>query len=62
MKPEINRLLSEALELQTKGLKDLESDRIESIRVEMTALESLKRIYTHLKRVTREFVPQEIRG
>ncbi len=62
MKSEINRLLNEALELQTKGLKDLGIDQVESIRIEMTALESMKRIYTLLKRITREFVPQEIRG
>lgn len=61
MKPEINRLLNEALELQSRDLKYVDSDQIERIRIEMTALESMKRIYTFLKRITREFVPQEIR-
>ena len=61
MKPEINRLLKEALEYQTKELKFLESDQVDIIRLEMSALESMKRIYTLLKRITKEFVPIEIR-
>ena len=62
MKSEINRLLNQALELQTQSLTGLSSEKIEVLRFEMTALESMKRIYTFLKRITREFVPQEIRG
>ena len=61
MKVEINRLLKQALELQTQSLAGVSSERIEVIRLEMTALECMKRIYTFLKRISREFVPQEIR-
>ena len=61
MKSEINRLLKQALKLQTQSLAGVSSEQIEGIRLEMTALECMKRVYTFMKRISREFVPQEIR-
>ena len=51
----------QALKLQTQSLAGVSSEQIEGIRLEMTALECMKRVYTFMKRISREFVPQEIR-
>ena len=53
--------------LTTAGDRDeasviLSGTDIEMIRMEMTALENLKRIHTHLKRIAREIVPEEVRS
>lgn len=62
MKADIDHLLHQALELQSATLAELGPGEIEQIRMEMTALENLKRIHTYLKRIVREIVPQELRG
>jgi uncharacterized spore protein YtfJ len=47
----------------SKGaLTEVGPEQVEVIRLEMTVLENLKRIHTHLKRIAQEIVPQEIRG
>ena len=61
IKADIDHLIDQALELQSKALATLGPDQIEAIRMEMTALENLKRIHTYLKRIAREIVPQEVR-
>lgn len=62
MKPDIDALLAKALDIQTQSLAEVCAEDIEGIRMEMTALENVKRIYTHLKRIAREIVPLEVRG
>ena len=59
---DIDHLITQALELQPGALTEVGPEQIEVIRLEMTALDNLKRIHTYLKRIAREFVPQEIRG
>lgn len=61
MKSDINHLLQRALDLQTSALTDMSPDHIELIRIEMTAFENLKRIYTHLKRIAKVIAPMEVR-
>ncbi|MCF6288105.1 MAG: Na/Pi cotransporter family protein [Proteobacteria bacterium] len=60
-KADINQLIKQALSIQSESLADMTPEQIEIIRMEITALENLKRIYTHLKRIAKEFVPQETR-
>ncbi len=61
MKAEINQLMNEALELQSRVLAGVAPEKIEVMRMEMTVIENLKRIHTYLKRIAREYVPKEIR-
>lgn len=61
MKTEIDDLLAKALDIQTQSLAEVCAEDVEGIRMEMTALENVKRIYTHLKRIAREIVPLEVR-
>lgn len=61
MKSDINHLLQRALDLQTSALADMSPDHIDLIRIEMTAFENLKRIYTHLKRIAKAIAPVEVR-
>ncbi len=61
MKADINRLMNEALELQSRELAGVAPEKIEVMRIEMTVIENLKRIHTYLKRIAREYVPKEIR-
>ena len=61
MKTEIDHLINRALEIQSKALAEVGPEEIEILRMEMTALENLKRIHTYLKRIAREIVPQEVR-
>ncbi|NNC68721.1 MAG: Na/Pi cotransporter family protein, partial [Gammaproteobacteria bacterium] len=61
MKADINRLMNEALELQSRELAGVAPEKIEVMRMEMTVIENLKRIHTYLKRIAREYVPKEIR-
>lgn len=61
VKAEIDLLINQALSLQSESLVNMSPDQIGTIRSEMTALENLKRIYTHLRRIARAIVPQEIR-
>lgn len=61
MKSDINLLLKQALDLQTQTLTDVSPEKVISIRLEMSALESMKRIHTYLKRIAKEIVPKEIR-
>ena len=60
MKADIDHLINQALELQSSALAEVGPDQIKVIRMEMTAVENLKRIYTHLKRIAREIVPAEV--
>ncbi|MDJ0784756.1 MAG: Na/Pi cotransporter family protein [Desulfosarcinaceae bacterium] len=60
MKVEIDQLLAEALEVQSRSLAEVCAEDVEGIRMEMTAMENIKRIYTHLKRVAREIVPPAV--
>ena len=57
MRADIDYLSKQTLELQSKALADVGPEQIEVLRMEMTTLENLKRIHTHLKRVAREIVP-----
>ena len=61
MKAEIDHLFDQALELQSRSLAGPEKG-IETIRIEMTLLENLKRIYTYLKRIARTLLPEEVGG
>lgn len=61
MKAEIDHLISQALEIQSQALTKVGTEEIEIIRIEMTVLENLKRIHTHLKRIAREIMPREVR-
>ena len=61
IKADIDHLINQALEIQSQALAELGPEQIEIIRMEMTALENLKRIHTYLKRIAREIVPQEVR-
>lgn len=60
MKSDINHLLKQALEIQAQALTDVSPEKVAGIRLEMTAVESMKRIHTYLKRIAREVVPKEI--
>jgi phosphate:Na+ symporter len=60
MKSDIDRLLAQALELQTRSLVE-EDKGIETTRMEMTLLENLKRMHTYLKRIAREVLPEDVR-
>lgn len=62
MKADIDQLIRQALEIQSSALTEVGPEQVEVIRLEMTVLENLKRIHTHLKRIAQEIVPQEIRG
>lgn len=57
MKSDINHLLQRALDIQSSEIAGVGPDQIEVIRLEMTAFENLKRIYTHLKRTAKEVTP-----
>ena len=61
MKADINHLISEALEHQSKALAEMKPEQIEVMRMEMTILENAKRIHTLLKRIAREIVPKTVR-
>ena len=50
------------LELQSRVLAQVGPEQIEQMRMEMTALENLKRIHTYLKRIAREIVPEAVRA
>ena len=60
IKRDIDNLIAQAFELQSGTLPEVDTKQIEVVRLEMTVLESLKRIHTLLKRIAREFVPKEI--
>ncbi len=60
MQADIDHLINQALELQSGALAEVGPDQIEVIRMEMTALENLKRIHTYLKRIAREIVPADV--
>ena len=60
MKADINHLMNEALELQSRALAGVAPEKIEVMRMEMTVIENLKRIHTYLKRIAREYVPKEM--
>jgi len=61
MNVDIDRLLNEALEIQSSSLTESDSD-IEQIRLEMTYLDSLKRIHSYLRRIAKDMLPAEITG
>lgn len=61
MKNDIDRLLAQAHELQTRSLVE-EDKGIETTRMEMTLLENLKRIHTYSKRIVRDVLPEDVRG
>lgn len=61
MKKEINHLIHQAMDIQSKALAKVGTKEIEAIRIEMSVLESFKRIYTFLKRIARKVVPPELR-
>lgn len=58
MKPDIDRLLEQALDFQSQALADL-SD-METTRLEMNLLNSLKQMQTYLKRINRQLLPDEV--
>ncbi|MGF1756710.1 Na/Pi cotransporter family protein [Photobacterium sagamiensis] len=61
MKQEIDSLIKQAMDIQSKDLAKISKDQIEAVRMEMTILESFKRIYTFLKRIAQKVVPPEVR-
>jgi hypothetical protein len=61
IKEDIDRLINQALELQSQALAEVGPEQIEVMRMEMTALENFKRIHTYLKRIAREIVPLAVR-
>ena len=61
MKSDINHLLQRALDIQSSAIAGVGVDQIELIRLEMTAFENMKRIYTHLKRIAKKIAPVEVR-
>lgn len=60
MQADVDRLISEALALQSQALHEIGPEEVETIRMEMTVLENLKRIHTYLKRIARQIVPKEV--
>ncbi len=58
LKADIDHLISQALDIQSTALAGIDQEHIRNIRMEMTILENMKRIYTHLKRISREIVPR----
>ncbi|MCW8329878.1 Na/Pi cotransporter family protein [Photobacterium sp. SDRW27] len=61
MQVEVDHLIKQALDIQSQALAKVGSKQIEAIRMEMSILESFKRIYTFLKRIARKVVPPEVR-
>ncbi|MEA3275946.1 MAG: hypothetical protein U9Q81_11765 [Pseudomonadota bacterium] len=61
MKADIDFLLHQALDLQSRSLAEADKG-IETTRMEMTMLENLKRIHTYLKRIAREILPPEVKA
>jgi phosphate:Na+ symporter len=61
LKADIDHLLVQALELQSKSLPEADKG-IETIRMEMTLLDNFKRIHTYLKRIAREVLPAEVQA
>ncbi|WP_299013058.1 Na/Pi cotransporter family protein [uncultured Photobacterium sp.] len=61
MQPDIDHLIKQAIDIQSKDLAKISANQIDAVRMEMTILESFKRIYTFLKRIARKVVPPEIR-
>ncbi len=62
LKTDIDHIIREALAIQSKAIAGVSADQIEIFRMEMTALENLKRIHTYLKRIAREIVPEAVRS
>lgn len=62
IKADIDHIIQEALDIQSKGIAGVSPAEIEMLRMEMTALENLKRIHTYLKRIAREIVPEAVRS
>ena len=60
MQADVDYLISQALELQSAALAEVGPDQIQVIRMEMSALENLKRIHTYLKHIARIIVPAEV--
>ena len=61
MKADIDHLIDEALAIQSEALANMDEDQVERMRMEMTALENLKRMHTYLKRIARKILPREVR-
>jgi phosphate:Na+ symporter len=61
IKADIDHLITQALALQSEAIAKVGPEQVEVIRLEMTALENLKRIHTYLKRIARQILPLEIR-
>jgi phosphate:Na+ symporter len=59
MQADVDYLISQALELQSAALAEVGPDQIQIIRMEMSALENLKRIHSYLKHIARVIVPAE---
>lgn len=62
MQSDIDHLIQQAISLQSDALKDMGSDQVEQMRMEMTALENLKRLHSYMKRIARVVLPTEVRG
>lgn len=60
MKQDISSLIKQAMDIQSKELARVSKDHIEAIRMEMTILDSFKRIYTLLKRIAKKVAPPEV--
>jgi len=61
LKADIDFLLHQALDLQSRSLAEADKG-IETTRMEITLLENLKRIHTYLKRIAREILPPEVKA
>lgn len=60
-KADIDNLITKALEVQTQSMMD-ENIEIETLRMEMTVLDNLKRIHTYLKRIVRNILPLNLKN
>ena len=60
MKQDISSLIKQAMDIQSQELAKVSRNHIEAIRMEMTILDSFKRIYTLLKRIAKKVAPPEV--
>ena len=59
MEADVNRLITQALDVQSQEMIDKGSN-IQSLRLEMTVLDNFKRMHTYLKRIAHNILPQEM--
>ena len=60
MKDEIHRQVEDVLKYQASTLDVVAPERLTMFRMEMEAIDKLKRIYALAKRITRAILPKDI--